>query len=117
MRFRGLGGEILDSGLIGLIEAQDADRDLYQAAVTARYGITNRLEAEIKVPYVYRDDRISFIIPQVDPDAQLTQEVDGYGHGDIELGLHYQVNDGLEDWPSFIANLRYTSPRGKRPFD
>src|SRR3546814_13870780 len=85
--------------------------------MTARYGITNRLEAEGKIPYVYRDDRISFIIPQVDPDAQLTQEVDGDGLGDIELGLHYQVNDGLEDWPIFIANLRYKSPSGKGPFD
>src|SRR3546814_17934785 len=85
--------------------------------MTARYGITNRLEAEGKIPYVYRDDRISFIIPQVDPDAQLTQEVDGDWLGDIELGLHYQVNDGLEDWPTFIANLRYKSPSGKGPFD
>lgn len=116
-RFTFLGVEILDTFLIGLIEAQDADRDLYQAAITARYGITNRLEAEVKIPYVYRDDRVSFIIPQIDPDAQLTQEVDGDGLGDIELGLHYQVNDGLEDWPIFIANLRYKSPSGKGPFD
>lgn len=116
-RFTFLGVEILDTFLIGLIEAQDADRDLYQAAITGRYGITNRLEAEIKIPYVYRDDRVSFIIPQVDPDAQLTQEVDGDGIGDIELGLHYQINDGLDDWPIFIANLRYKSPSGKGPFD
>src|SRR3546814_9098902 len=78
-----LGVEILDTFLIGLLEAQDADRDLYQAAITGRFGITDRLEAEIKVPYIYRDDRISFIIPQIDPDAQLTQDVDGDG---IEIG-------------------------------
>src|SRR3546814_12040714 len=79
--------------------AQDADRDLYQAAITGRFGITDRLEAEIKVPYIYRDDRISFIIPQIDPDAQLTQDVDGDGIGDVELALHYQINSGLDDWP------------------
>src|SRR3546814_5682476 len=78
-RFTFLGVEILDTFLIGLLEAQDADRDLYQAAITGRFGITDRLEAEIKVPYIYRDDRISFIIPQIDPDAQLTQDVDGDG--------------------------------------
>lgn len=116
-RFTFVGVEILDTFLIGLIEAQDADRDLYQAAVTARYGITDRLEAEIKVPYVYRDDRISFVIPQIDPDAQLTQEVDGDGLGDIELGLHYQINSGLDDWPIFIGNIRYKSATGKGPFD
>src|SRR3546814_12959532 len=71
-RFTFLGVEILDTFLIGLIEAQDANRDLDQAAVTARYGITNGLAAEIKVPYVYRDDRSSFIFPPVYPVAQLT---------------------------------------------
>src|SRR3546814_2314778 len=65
-RFTFLGVEILDTFLIGLLEAQDADRDLYQAAITGRFGITDRLEAEIKVPYIYRDDRISFIIPQIE---------------------------------------------------
>jgi hypothetical protein len=116
-RFTFVGVEILDTFLIGLIEAQDADRDLYQAAVTARYGITDRLEVEVKVPYIYRDDRISFVIPQIDPDAQLTQDVDGDGLGDIELGLHYQINSGLDDWPIFIGNLRYKSTTGKGPFD
>lgn len=116
-RFTFLGVEILDTFLIGLIEAQDADRDLYQAAVTGRYGITDRLEVELKVPYVYRDDEVSFIIPQIDPDTQLTQKADGHGIGDIELGLHYQINSGLDDWPIFIGNLRYKSPSGKGPFD
>lgn len=116
-RFTFLGVEILDTFLIGLIEAQDADRDLYQAAVTGRYGITNRLEVEVKVPYIYRDDEVSFIIPQIDPDTELTQDADGHGIGDIELGLHYQINQGLDDWPIFIGNLRYKSPSGKGPFD
>jgi hypothetical protein len=116
-RFTFLGVEILDTFLIGLIEAQDSDRDLYQAAITGRYGITDRLEVELKVPYVFRDDQISFVIPQVDPETQLTQDVDGDGLGDIELGIHYQINSGLEDWPIFIANLRYKSPSGKGPFD
>jgi hypothetical protein len=116
-RFTFLGVEILDTFLIGLIEAEDADRDIYQAALTARYGITDRLEVEIKIPYVYRSDTISFTIPQVDPDTQLTQDADGDGLGDIELGAHYQINSGLEDWPIFIANLRYKPPTGKGPFD
>src|SRR3546814_11457716 len=60
---------------------------------------------------------LSFIIPQIDPDAQLTQEVDGDGIGDVELALHYQINSGLDDWPIFIGNLRYKSPSGEGPFD
>jgi hypothetical protein len=116
-RFTFLGVEILDTFLIGLIEAQDADRDLYQAAVTGRYGITDRLEVEVKVPYIYRDDEISFIIPQIDPDTELSQDADGHGIGDVEFGLHYQINSGLDDWPIFVGNLRYKSPSGKGPFD
>src|SRR3546814_1650506 len=95
-RFTFLGVEILDTFLIGLLEAQDADRDLYQAAITGRFGITDRLEAEIKVPYIYRDDRISFIIPQIDPDAKLTQDVDGDGIGDVELARSEEHTSELQ---------------------
>ena len=66
-RFTFLGIEILDTFLIGLLEAEDTDRDLFTPALTGRLGVTDRFELELKVPYVIRNDRVSFVIPQVDP--------------------------------------------------
>ncbi|TQV79680.1 transporter [Denitrobaculum tricleocarpae] len=116
-RFTFLGIEILDTFLIGLLEAEDTDRDLFTPALTGRLGITDRFELELKVPYVIRNDRVSFVIPQVDPNATITQELDGNGLGDIEVAAHYQINNGLNDWPIFIGNLRYKSTTGTGPFD
>lgn len=110
-RFFFSGVEIVDAVLIGAIEAADADRDTLTGALAARYGITNRLEADIRVPYVYRDDT------ERDPIEGERHDATGSGIGDIELGLHYQMNSGLNGWPFFIANVRAKSATGKGPFD
>lgn len=116
-RFTFLGIEILDTFLIGLLEAEDTDRDLFTPALTGRLGVTDRFELELKVPYVIRNDRVSFVIPQIDPNQTLTEEIDGHGLGDVEVAAHYQINSGLNDWPIFIGNLRYKSTTGTGPFD
>lgn len=110
-RFFFSGVEIVDAVLIGAIEAEDANRDTLTGALAARYGITNRLEADVRVPYVYRDDT------ERDPVEVEDRSVTGSGLGDIEAGLHYQMNSGLNGWPFFIANVRAKAASGKGPFD
>lgn len=110
-RFFFSGVEIVDAVLIGAIEAEDANRDTLTGAIAARYGITNRLEVGLRVPYVYRDDT------ERDPVEIEDRDVTGTGLGDVELGLHYQINDGLNGWPFFIANARVKAATGKGPFD
>lgn len=112
-----LGVEILESFLIGILEAQDADRDLLSPAITARYGITNRLEIEGKIPYVWRDDTLRATIPGVTNGAQVTRDLEGDGLGDVELSAHYQINRGEGGWPFFVGNVRYKSATGDGPFD
>lgn len=112
-----VGVEILETFLIGIIEAEDADRDLYSPALTARYGLTNRLELEAKVPYIWRDDTVRVTIPEVTGDPRLTRNLTGDGLGDVELAVHYQLNRGLNGWPFFVGNVRYKSTTGDGPFD
>lgn len=121
-QFTFLGTEIVNAFLVGLIQAEDTDRNLISPQLTARYGITNHLEAEFKIPYIYRTDKVSGTIPQIpDPEtgvaATLDRDFDGHGLGDIELALHYQINNGLNGWPYFIGNLRWKSDTGEGPFD
>ena len=47
------GFTILPSLLIGVIDVLESDRDTYIAGLTARYGLTDRLEMELKGSYVY----------------------------------------------------------------
>lgn len=113
LTFRGI--EIQDTVLIGVIEASDADRDFFSPAVTVRYGVSDRLEFEAKVPYVKRDDRVSFLIPQASaPDIERTDKLEGDGLGDIEVAAHYQITGSS---PYLIGNLRFKTKTGEGPFD
>ncbi len=112
-----LGVEILETFLIGILEAEDADRNLISPALTLRYGITPRLEIEGRLPYIWRDDTLRATIPSVVSEPQVTRDLEGDGIGDMELALHYQMNAGRDGWPIFIGNLRYKSTTGEGPYD
>jgi hypothetical protein len=116
-RFNFLGVSFFDALLIGLVRAEDIDRELYSAQITGRYGITDRLEAEIRVPWIYRTDSSRTTNVNL-PQAQLeVTDTDGNGLGDIEFALHYQINRGLNGWPFFVGNIRYKTDTGDGPFD
>lgn len=117
-RFTFLGTEILSTFLIGLVEAEDIDRDVVSPQLNMRYGLTNRLEAGVKLPWVYRREERRVRIAQADTGGgespAISETLDGSGLGDVELSLHYQLNQG--PGPYYIGNLRYKSDTGEGPF-
>lgn len=112
-----VGYTVIPAILIGLIDVREVKRNTAIAALTARMGVTRRLELEVRVPYVVRsDDTVSREI--ANPTA--TEEVfsdHGAGLGDVELAARYQMNAGGLDQPYFIGGLRYKSRTGKDPFE
>lgn len=113
LTFRGV--ELQDTVLIGVIDASAASRDLISPALTARSGVTDRLEVEAKIPYVHRSDRVTFTIPRVNqPDIQETSNLTGDDLGDIEVAGHYQITG---EPPFVVGNLRFKTTTGKGPFD
>mgnify|MGYP006287390869 CR=1 FL=1 len=118
-RFTFLGTEILSTFLVGLIEAEDIDRDVFSPQLSLRYGLTSRLEAGIKIPWVYREEDREVQIPQASSGSGdspvISENLTGEGLGDVELSLHWQINQGSA--PYYVANLRYKSDTGTGPFD
>ncbi|MGD9538410.1 MAG: transporter [Alphaproteobacteria bacterium] len=114
-RFSFSGLEIVDTILIGLIEATQASRDTYTASLGLRYGLFHRFEIDGRLPYLYRDDRITNRI--VSLNAERTEELDGNGIGDAEFGAHYQLNGGQDGWPFFVGNVKVKTDTGTGPFD
>jgi hypothetical protein len=112
--FRGI--EIVTGVQIGVIEASDADRNSVTGAITARYGVADRLEVEARIPWVHRDDRITTLAHR-DVIGSKPLQLEGSGLGDIEFAARYQVNRGLDGWPVFLAGLRAKSDTGTGPFD
>nr|MBI1228761.1 hypothetical protein [Cytophagales bacterium] len=102
---------------VGLFDISEIDRDIVTTAVTGRLGLTNRLELEAYVPYLWREDSTIGRPIGVGTATDTLSTVDGSGLGDLELALHYQINDGKDGWPYFIGNFRYKSNTGEGPFD
>lgn len=112
--FRGV--EIVPGIQLGVIEANDADRDSLTGALSARFGLTNRIEVSASIPYVYRQDRVT-TVQQRDETVARAIKLEGQEWGDLDVSARYQINAGLRGWPVFVANLRAKPPTGVGPFD
>jgi hypothetical protein len=110
------GVAILDTVLVGAIEAKQANRDAVTATLGLRYGVTDRFEGEVRIPYMYRDDTSTNTFVNNTNTSQ-TVSLSDSGLGDIEGAVHYQFNDGTGKWPVFVGNLRAKSTTGTSPYD
>ena len=112
-----VGYTIIPAILIGLVDVRQVKTTTQTGAIALRYGITNRLEAELRIPYVYgHTDTISREIFT----GTATDRVfgaSGHGLGDIEATARYQLNDGGADKAYYVAWLRFKSRTGRDPFE
>lgn len=112
--FRGI--ELIPGIQIGAIEASDADRDTIIGTFAMRYGLTNRLEIEGRIPALYRKDRIQVVQQR---DDQITREIglEETGIGDAEISLRYQLNRPKAQNPIWVAGLRVKTDTGTSPYE
>lgn len=110
------GVAILDTVLVGAIEAKQANRDAVTGTLGLRLGITSRMEGELRIPYMYRDDSSTNTFVNNANTSQSISLSDS-GLGDIEGAVHYQFNDGIGQWPVFVGNFRVKSTTGTSPYD
>ena len=112
-----VGYTIIPSILVGLIDVREVKRNTFTGTLTARYGVTNRLELETRVPYVYRSDTgVGREFLQGSTANASVFDSSGHGIGDVEATARYQFNDGGADTPYWIGSLRFKSRTGRDPF-
>jgi len=113
------GFTILPALLIGVIDIVEVDQNSYIGSLTARYGLTDRLEVDIKGSYLYREDstRSREVLADGVTAVEATASADGNDIGDIDMGLRYQFNRGGGKWPFLVGNLRVKSDTGTDPFE
>ena len=111
-----VGYTVIPALLIGLVDVREVKRSTLTAALTTRYGLTNRLEVEAKLPYVYRSD--STISREIlgGTASDRVFGTSGMAIGDFELGARYQLNDGGGNLPFFVGSMRLKTRTGKDPF-
>ena len=112
-----VGYTIIPALLIGLVDVREVKRSTFTGALTTRYGLTNRLELEARLPYVYRSDSTISREFLTGSASERVFSTSGRALGDVELGARYQLNEGGANKPYLIGSLRFKSRTGKDPFD
>ena len=112
-----IGYTIVPALLIGLIDVRQVRTTTQTAVMTMRYGISNRLEAEVRLPYVagHTDTTSRELFTGSATDRVFTTR--GKGIGDVEATLRYQLNNGGADRPYYVGWLRFKSRTGRDPFE
>lgn len=112
-----IGYTVIPAVLIGLIDARQVRTTTQTATMAMRYGLTNRLEVEVRVPYVYAGSETTSreIFTGSAEDNVFTTS--GHGIGDVEATARYQFNDGGADNTYYVGWLRFKSRTGEDPFE
>lgn len=103
------GFSLIPAIIIGRIDVVEIDRDIFVGSLTSRYGIFNFLEAELTVPYVFRQDQEIFGATGLEKQVN----VDGNGIGDLSGGLFAQVLYEKGWVPDTVLSFRFSAPTGK----
>lgn len=118
--FRGI--EVPQSVLVGVFDINESRQDVLTAALGARFGLTNRLEVNARLPYIYRSDKtvLAPIAGTENPPGSGAGTRDrasnNHGIGDLEFGARYQITNGTGGWPFLIAGISAIAPTGSNPF-
>jgi hypothetical protein len=115
--FRGVA--IPESVLIGAFDINESRQDVVTVAAVARFGLTDRIEINGRVPYVYRSDG-SALAPVVNngnsSPVGTDQSVKNGNLGDVDFGARYQITNGRAGFPYLIAGVQAVAPTGTNPF-
>ncbi len=108
------GFTLFEAIIIGTLRVDQIKRDILSATLTGRYGITNRWEAELKVPYLYRTDLETLAAGTGDA---ADRRVTGNDIGDVEAALFYHAIRARGRIPDIILNLRGKTKTGRTPYE
>ncbi|GAB2506506.1 acetate kinase [Lysobacter humi (ex Lee et al. 2017)] len=112
-----VGYTVIPAILIGLIDVRQVKTTSTTVSLAGRYGLTNRMELEARVPYVHlNSDTVSREIFTGSAQDKVFN-ASGKGLGDVEVTARYQLNRGGIDKPFYVGWLRYKSRTGKDPFE
>lgn len=99
--------------VVGQIGVERVRRDSVNTSISGRYGLADNVLGELKVPFRYQSDRIS--IPDVNPPQE--NVASGFGLGDIEASVAYQLPRKSEKYVRWVVNAGVKSATGKDSFE
>lgn len=108
-----------DAVFLGNISVDTVKADILTFDVLGRWGLSNRLQMDVHVPFLYRRTvyqsggvggdaaRLSEVTVTMDPDFRA---------GDMDAGVYYQLKPETANSPDIVWNLRVKAPTGSHPY-
>jgi hypothetical protein len=110
------GFQIIPGITFGNIFVTRFEQNILTASPILRYGVTDRLELNAKIPVVYNTGSTSSLIPVGAAAQLLSINASGAGIGDLQFGGSYQINSGQSGWPILVVNGLFKTATGRSPF-
>ncbi|KGA94031.1 peptidoglycan-associated lipoprotein [Leptospirillum ferriphilum] len=100
------------------VNIQRVDEDYYIEMIAVFLGVTDKLEVEADIPYVYRTQTAvtSPVTASGGTGAPVLSNQFGRGLGDIDYGVHYQFNTEPFLGVLWMGNVIAKSTTGTNPF-
>lgn len=111
-----VGYTVLPAITIGLIDIQRIESNLTDVILTGRYGLTPRVELEMKVPYITANTTTETRPLATASVTDSFFDSSGSGIGDVEVAARAQLNHFHGDNVVWIGSLRYKSHTGTDVF-
>jgi uncharacterized coiled-coil protein SlyX len=108
------GFSVFNAIVIGTIRVDQVAREIHSVSAAARYGLMDRVQLEMRVPFVYRRDRETLSLGTGDARERI---YDGDGLGDSELSLSWQPLANKGWLPATIVRAKVRAPTGISVFD
>jgi hypothetical protein len=107
---------VLDAIFLGNISVDTVKSHTTTFDLNLRYGLTNRLEWELNLPYVYRSSTYQSIGAGGATDRYVEADVTEGGLGDISSTLYYRLLTETEARPDVVWNFGVRAPTGSHAY-
>lgn len=106
----------LDAIFLGRIDVDKVKSDLITLDLTGRYGFSDRLQANVNVPAIYRQSSFRSAGVGGAGNALGREDVSSPGIGDANVGLNYRLLAETLSRPDTVLNLTLKAPTGEEPY-
>lgn len=106
----------LDAIFLGEINVDNVQSHITTFDLSTRYGLTDRLELGLNVPFVYRSSTYQSIGQGFSTQLNSERSVNDTGLGDISASLSYRLLPETQTRPDVVLNLGVRAPTGTDPY-
>ncbi|MGD9983853.1 MAG: transporter [Porticoccaceae bacterium] len=106
----------LDAIFLGDISIDEIDSDILTTSLTGRWTVTDRLQLNLTLPFVYRETTTRSGGQELSSILSTEKKVDDSDLGDISLGVSYRLFPETPTRPDIVWNTSVIAPTGREPY-